>query len=49
MAKIQFKSDKATPFGGIFSFMEAFSNLLEPAMNLSLGQRCTSFGYQFGE
>ncbi len=49
MAKIQLKSNKITPFGGIFSIMEAFSTLLEPTINHSLGIRCTSFGYQYGE
>ena len=28
MAKIQIKSEKLTPFGGIFSIMEQFDSLL---------------------
>lgn len=49
MTKLQLKSDRITPFGGIFSIMEAFSNILEPTINHSLGMRCTTFGYQYGE
>ena len=30
MAKIQIKSEKLTPFGGIFSIMEQFDALLAP-------------------
>ena len=28
MAKVQIKSDKLTPFGGIFSIMEQFDSML---------------------
>lgn len=30
MAKIQIKSEKLTPFGGIFSIMEKFDSMLSP-------------------
>ena len=49
MAKIQIKSDKVTSFGGIFSIMEKFSQELEPVINKTLGQRCLSNGYKYGE
>ncbi|MDY4776180.1 MAG: IS1380 family transposase, partial [Phocaeicola vulgatus] len=48
MAKIQIKSEKLTPFGGIFSIMEKFDSMLSPVIDSTLGQRCSSiFGYQF--
>ncbi len=50
MAKIQIKSEKLTPFGGIFSIMEKFDSMLSPVIDSTLGQRCSSiFGYQFSE
>ena len=50
MAKIQIKSEKLTPFGGIFSIMEKFDSMLSPVIDSTLGQRCSSiFGYQFRE
>ena len=50
MAKIQIKSEKLTPFGGIFSIMEKFDSMLSPVIDSKLGQRCSSiFGYQFSE
>ena len=30
MAKVQIKSEKLTPFGGIFSIMEQFDSMLSP-------------------
>ncbi|CDC24236.1 transposase [Prevotella sp. CAG:386] len=47
MAKIQIKSEKLTPFGGIFSIMEQFDALLAQTIDSTLGLRCTLFGYQF--
>ena len=41
MAKIQTKSERLTPFGGLFSIMEQFDS--------TLGLRCRSFGYQYSE
>ena len=43
MAKIQIKSEKLTPFGGIFSIMEQFDALLAQTIDSSLGLRCTMF------
>ena len=45
MAKVQIKSERITPFGGIFHVRELFSRYVGPV----LGLRCTSFGYQYGE
>ena len=33
MAKVQIKSDKLTPFGGIFSIMEQFDSMLSPIID----------------
>ena len=49
MAKIQIKSEKLTPFGGIFSIMEQFDALLAQIIDSTLGLRCTLFGYQYSE
>ena len=49
MAKIQIKSEKLTPFGGIFSIMEQFDSLLAQTIDSTLGLRCTLFGYQYSE
>ena len=50
MAKVQIKSEKLTPFGGIFSIMEKFDSMLSPIIDQTLGQRCSSIiGYQFSE
>ena len=42
MAKVQIKSEKLTPFGGIFSIMEKFDPMLSPVIDSTLGQRCRS-------
>ena len=50
MAKIQIKSEKLTPFGGVFPIMELFDSILSPVVDSTLGQRCSSvIGYRFGE
>ena len=49
MAKIQIKSEKLTPFGGIFSIMEQFDALLAQIIDSTLGLRCTLFDYQYRE
>ena len=49
MAKIQIKSEKLTPFGGIFSIMEQFDSTLSSVIDSILGLRCRSFGYQYNE
>ena len=50
MAKVQIKSEKLTPFGGIFSIMEQFDSMLSPVIYSTLGLRCSSIiGYQYSE
>ena len=49
MAKIHIKSEKLTPFGGIFPIMEQFDALLSKTIDSTLGQRCTLYGYQYSE
>ena len=49
MAKIQIKSDRITPFGGIFSIMEQFDSILGPVIDSTLGLRCKLYGYQYSE
>ena len=49
MAKIQIKSEKLTPFGGIFSIMEQFDSTLSSVIDSTLGLRCRSFGYRYSE
>ena len=49
MTKLRIKFDKVTPFGGIFSIMDAFSSLLGPTIDNSLGIRCKTYGYQYSE
>ena len=47
VAKVQMKSEKITPFGGIFHVRELFSRFVAPIIDKVLGIRCTSFGYQY--
>ena len=49
MAKIQIKSEKLTPFGGIFSIMEQFDSVLSSVTDSTLGLRCKLYGYQYSE
>jgi CRISPR/Cas system endoribonuclease Cas6 (RAMP superfamily) len=49
MAKVSIKSDKLTPFGGIFSIMEQFDSMLSSVINSTLGLRCSLYGYQYSE
>ena len=49
MAEIQIKSEKLTPFGGIFSIMEQFDSTLSSVIDSTLGLRCRLFGYQYSE
>ena len=50
MAKVQIKSEKLTPFGGIFSIIEQFDSMLSPIIDKTLGHRCSSIiGYQYSE
>ena len=49
MAKIAIKSEKLTPFGGIFSIMEQFDSRLSSVIDSTLGMRCRLYGYQYSE
>ena len=49
MAKIAIKSEKLTPFGGIFSIMEQFDSRLSSVIGSTLGLRCKQYGYQYSE
>ena len=49
MAKVQIKSEKITPLGGIFSIMEPFDALLSNVINSTLGLRSHTIGYQYSE
>ena len=49
-AKVAIKSEKLSPFGGIFSIMEQFDSNLSSVIDQALGQRCRSIiGYQYSE
>ena len=45
MAKIQIKSEKLTPLGGIFSIMEQLDSTLSSVIDSTLGLRCRSFHF----
>ena len=49
MAKVAIKSEKFTPFGGIFSIMELFDSKLSSVIDSTLGMRCKLYGYQYSE
>ena len=49
MANISIKSQKITPFGGIFHVMEKFDRYIGPVVDGELWLRCTTFGYQYSE
>ena len=49
MAKVAIKSEKLTPFGGIFSIMEQFDSRLSSVLDSTLGMRCRLYGYQYSE
>ena len=49
MAKVSIKSEKITPFGGIFHVRELYSRYVGPVIDKVLGLRCTSYGYQYSE
>ena len=46
MAMVSMKSEKITPFGGIFHVREHFPRFVSLVIDRVLGLRCTSFGYQ---
>mgnify|MGYP007007060274 CR=1 FL=1 len=41
LAKVQIKSEKITPFGGVFSIMELFNALLAQTIDSTMGLRST--------
>lgn len=48
--KVVIKSDKYTPFGGIFYAMDEFSRLgLDCVIDTHLGLRSSTVGYQYSE
>ena len=49
MAKIQIKTEKVTPFGGIFPIMGAFDRFLGKIVDSTLGFRCKLAGYRYSE
>ena len=49
MTKIAIKSDKITPFGGIFWVMQQFDRSLSQDIDSTLGVRCKFYGYQYSE
>ena len=49
MAKVNIKSEKNTPFGGIFHVRELFSRFVGPVIDNVQSLRCTSYGYQYSE
>ena len=50
MAKVQIKSEKLIPFGGIFMVIEQFDSMLSFVIGSTLGHRCSSIiGYQYSE
>ena len=49
VAKVQIKSERVTPFGGIFHVRELFTRFVGPVIDKVLGLRCTSYGYQYSE
>lgn len=49
MPKIALKSEKLTPFGGIFLIIEKSDRMLSTTIDSTLGLRCKLFGYQYSE
>ena len=49
MAKIQIKSEKLTPFGGIIHVMDLFERHLSHIIDETLGKRSVSIGYDYSE
>ena len=47
MSKVAIKSEKLSPFGGIFSIMEQFDSKLSSVIDSTLGMRCKLYGYQY--
>ena len=49
MAKVAIKSEKLSPFRGMFSIMEQFDSKLSSVIDSTLGMRCRLYGYQYSE
>ena len=49
MAKVQIKSEKITPFGGIFFVLDKFDSILSSVIDSHLGLRSKLIGYQYSE
>ena len=49
MTKVAIKSEKLTPFGGMFSIGEQFDSKLSSVIDSALGMRCRLYGYQYSE
>lgn len=49
MAKIAIKSEKLTPFGGIFTIMDRFESVISPVVDSTLGLRSKAYGFQYSE
>ncbi len=49
MSKVSIKSEKITPFGGLFHVRELFFRYVGSVIDEVLGLRCTSYGYQYSE
>ena len=49
VAKVQIKSEKITPFGGIFFVLDKFDRILSSVIDSHLGLRSTLIGYQYSE
>ena len=47
MANVAIKSEKLSPFGGIFSIMEQFDSNLSSVIDSTPGMRCRLYGYQY--
>lgn len=47
--KIAIKSDKLTPFGGIFYVLDQFDRFIGRRVDTELGLRCAFYGYQYSE
>ena len=45
MAKIQIKSERLTPLGGLFLIMEQFDSTLSSVIDSTLGLRCRLFHF----
>lgn len=49
MAKVQIKTDKLTPFGGLFFVADQFKRQIMPFIDEYLGMRSRLVGYQYSE